>query len=459
VIGTGYVGLATAACLADLGHRVTGIDIDATKVAILQAGKPPIYERGLEELMAGTMKTGRLRFTTDYSAAIPDADFVFLAVGTPIGPGGEADLTFIKQAARSVGQAVRRPLVVVIKSTVPVGTGDLVAAIIRQNLVSEVPVPVVSNPEFLREGSAIADFRRPDRIVIGSHDRDASDATAALYAALEARVVITDLYTAEMIKYASNAYLATRISFINEIARICERVNADVKGVTEGMGLDRRIGPLFLEAGLGFGGSCFPKDVRALLGVANRMGYRPELLDAVMRINDDQRRLLVDKVRDVLGGLQDQVVGLLGLSYKPNTDDVRDAPSLDLIQNLLQNGAQVRAYDPKAMPALQRQVTAIQYCPDPYAAAAGADALVVVTEWDEFRTLDLGRIKRLMRRPVVIDGRNIYEPKAMRQLGFTYRGMGRPAADGRPAPKVRTARKAPTQPADLYPAVSLAPAG
>jgi UDPglucose 6-dehydrogenase len=426
VIGTGYVGLTTAACLADLGHTVVGVDIDTAKIAKLQAGTPTIYEPGLEQLMARTMRAGRLRFTGDYHDAIPDAEFVFLAVGTPMARRGDADLVHIKQAAKSVAGAMRRTLTIVHKSTVPIGTGDIVSRIIGENLTAEIPFHVVSNPEFLREGSAIHDFMHPDRLVFGSHDREAAQAVAGLYAKLDTCILVTDLYTAEMIKYASNAFLATRISFMNEIARICERVDADVTVVAQGMGLDRRIGPLFLEAGIGYGGSCFPKDVKALAHIAEQLGYHPELLNAVMEINLDQRTLVVEKLRQVLGGLRDQVIGVLGLSFKPNTDDVREAPSVDVIRILLQRGARVRAYDPQAMPALKLQLNSIQYCDDPYAVATGADGLIMVTEWDEFKALHLERIKRLMRRPVIVDGRNIYDPGTMRELGFVYRSVGRP---------------------------------
>ncbi len=425
VIGTGYVGLTTAVCLADLGHHVTGVDIDSAKIATLQRGKPTIYEPGLPELMARVGKTGRLRFTTEYQEAIPEAEFVFIAVATPMGRRGEADLVFVKQAAKSIAAEMRTPLTIVNKSTVPIGTGDIVSRIVQENLQDETPFSVVSNPEFLREGSAIHDFMHPDRLVLGAHDRGAAERVAAVYEKLDAPLLFTDLYTAEMIKYASNAFLATRISFINEIARICERLDADVTVVAEGMGLDHRIGPLFLEAGIGYGGSCFPKDVKALARMAETMGYHPELLDAVMEINLDQRKLVVEKLREVLGGLRNQIVGVLGLSYKPNTDDIREAPSLDVIASLLQKGAEVRVYDPAAMPVAKPQLNSIQYCEDAYTLARGADALLIVTEWDEFRRLDLQRIKTLMRRPVVIDGRNIYDPKAMRELGFVYRGVGR----------------------------------
>ena len=425
VIGTGYVGLTTAACLADLGHNVVGLDIDEPKVDALRKGRPTIYEPQLEEVMTRTIKARRLRFTSDYSEAIPGAEFVFLAVGTPMGRRGEADLVFVKQAAKSIAGAMDKTLTIVNKSTVPIGTGDIVSRIVGENLEREIPFSVVSNPEFLREGSAIYDFMHPDRLVFGSHSRRAAKAVSALYNKLETKILITDLHTAEMIKYASNAFLATRISFINEIARICERVDADVKVVAEGMGLDRRIGPLFLDAGIGYGGSCFPKDVKALARMAETLGYHPELLDAVMEINLDQRTLFVEKLREVLGGLRDQVIGILGLAFKPNTDDVREAPAIDVIQSLQQKGARVRAYDPKAMPVLKRLMNGIEYCSDAYKTAEGADALLLVTEWEEFRNLDMDRIKRVMRRPVVVDGRNIYDPKTMRELGFVYRGVGR----------------------------------
>jgi UDPglucose 6-dehydrogenase len=425
VIGTGYVGLTTAACLADLGHDVTGVDIDREKVHTLQQGTPTIYEPGLQELMTRTLKGGRLRFTDDYAMAIPGVDYVFIAVGTPPGRRGEADLVFIKQASKSLAATMTATLTIVNKSTVPIGTGDIVSRIVGENLETEIPFHVVSNPEFLREGSAIHDFMHPDRLVFGSHDRRAAEAVAGLYSRLQTTILITDLYTAEMIKYASNAFLATRISFINEMARICERVDADVKVVAEGMGLDRRIGPMFLDAGIGYGGSCFPKDVKALARMAENNGLHPELLDAVMEINLDQRTLVVEKLREVLGGIRDQVIGILGLSFKPNTDDIRDAPALDVIQSLLLKGATVRVYDPKAMPVAKRQLNSVHYCEDAYAVATGADALLVVTDWDEFKTLDLERIKHLMRRPVVVDGRNIYEPDHMRELGFVYRGVGR----------------------------------
>src|ERR1700674_5363505 len=392
VIGTGYVGLTTAVCLAKLGHRVVGVDIDEAKVARLRSGEPTIYEPGLADLMTETLKGGGLMFTSDYAAGIPDADFVFIAVGTPPGRRGEADLVYVKEAAKAIAGAMKKTVTIVNKSTVPIGTGNIVARIVGENLGDEIPFNVVSNPEFLREGSAIHDFMHPDRLGFGSNDEAAARSVAALYSKLDTKILITDLHTAEMIKYASNAFLATRISFINEMARICERVDADVK---------------------------------ALARMAETMGYHPELLDAVMEINLDQRTLVVEKLREVLGGLRGQVIGILGLSYKPDTDDGREAPSIDVIENLLAKGATVRAYDPRAMPVLKAQMNTIDYCKDAYAVAKGADALLVVTEWNEFRELDLDRLKSLMRRPVIVDGRNIFDPKTMRDRGFVYRGVGR----------------------------------
>ena len=425
IVGTGYVGLTTAVCFAELGHDVTALDSDARKIDTLRSGQPTIYEPDLAKMMARVTAAGCLRFTTEYVEAIPNAEFVFIAVGTPSARRGEADLVFVRQAAKAIAGTMAAPLTIVDKSTVPIGTGDTVARIIRENQQTEIPFRVVANPEFQREGSAIHDFMHPDRLIFGSHDRQAAQDVAALYQKLGAPILITDLYTAEMIKYASNAFLATRISFINEIARICERVEADVKVVAEGMGLDRRIGPQFLEAGIGYGGSCFPKDVKALARMAETMGYHPELLDAVMEINVDQRKLIVEKLREVLGGLREQTVGVLGLSFKPNTDDIREAPAIEVIQNLLLKGASVRVYDPAAMPVARQQLNSVVYCDSPYDVATGADALVLVTEWDEFRHLELDRIKSLMRRPVMIDGRNLYDPKRMRDLGFVYRGVGR----------------------------------
>jgi UDPglucose 6-dehydrogenase len=425
VIGAGYVGLTTAACLADLGNDVMVVDVNHEKIAQLQAHRVPFYEPGLNELVERNAKAGRLRFTTAYEDAVPGAEYAIIAVSTPEGEGGEADLSYVEAAATSIANSMDGPLVVVNKSTVPPLTGDMVSKVLEKHTRGHAAA-VVSNPEFLREGSAIQDFMHPDRVVIGSHDRDAAEKVARLYAPLEAPILITpNIYTAEMVKYGSNAFLAARISFINEIARICERVGADAKLVAAGMGLDKRIGPSFLDAGIGYGGSCFPKDVKALAALAERFDYHPELLHAVMDINRDQRMLVIDKLRDCLEVLTGQVIGLFGLAFKPNTDDLREAPSLDIAKVLLAAGAIVRAYDPAAMEGSRLILPDVEYMDGAYEVAAGADAVVVITEWNEFRDLDLGRVKQSMRKPVVIDGRNIYDPAIMRNLGFTYRGIGR----------------------------------
>ena len=425
VIGAGYVGLTTAACLADLGNHVAVVDINRERIAQLLRNRVPFYEPGLSELIERNAKAKRLTFTTSYQEAVPGAEYAIIAVSTPEGEGGEADLSYVEAAASSIAESMDGPLVVVNKSTVPPLTGDMVSRVIGARNTKH-RADVVSNPEFLREGSAIQDFMHPDRVVIGSHDRSAAEKVARLYEPLQAPILITpNIYTAEMVKYASNAFLAARISFINEIARICERVDADAKLVAEGMGLDKRIGPSYLDVGIGYGGSCFPKDVKALAALAERFDYHPELLNAVMDINRDQRMLVIDKLRDCLEELNERTIGLLGLAFKPNTDDLREAPSLDIARVLLAAGARVRAYDPAAMDAARLKMPEVEYTRDAYGVASGADALVVVTEWNEFRRLDMARVKASMRRPVIVDGRNIYDPVAMRGLGFTYRGIGR----------------------------------
>ena len=425
VIGVGYVGLVTGACFADLGNRVVALDIDEVKVEGLKKGQMPIYEPGLNEVVSRNVSAGRLSFTTSYQDALEEAEFVFIAVGTPEGVDGEADLKYVRSAAISIAENMIHPLVIVNKSTVPVGTGDWVADIITTHQPTPIPFSVVSCPEFLREGSAISDFMNPARIVLGSLDPEAADKVAQLHLTLRSPIVICDLRTAEMIKYASNAILATKISFINEIANICEALGADVKEVAAGMGYDPRIGPHFLEAGLGFGGSCFPKDVKALAFMAEEKGRHPQLLQAVLEINADRRRQLVEKVVSLLGDLEGKVVGLLGLTFKPNTDDLRDAPGLEVAQRLIKSGAHVRAYDPVAMERASEVMPSIMMAKNPYTLAEDCDALVVCTEWNEFKQLDLNRIRDAMRRPVMVDGRNIYDPIQMIGMGFKYRGVGR----------------------------------
>ncbi|MBI5349807.1 MAG: UDP-glucose/GDP-mannose dehydrogenase family protein [Chloroflexi bacterium] len=426
VVGTGYVGLVTGTCFADLGNRVTCLDIVEEKIKNLKNGVMPIYEPGLEEMVRRNVHAGRLHFTTSYAEALKEAEFAFIAVATPEGVDGEADLQYVRQAATTIAKEMTAPLIIVNKSTVPVGTGDWVADIVKQNQPKPIPFSVVSCPEFLAEGTALADFTNPGRTVLGSLDRDAANKVADLHLPLRAPIVITDLRTAEMIKYASNAFLATKISFINEIANVCEALGADVKEVAAGMGYDPRIGKHFLNAGLGWGGSCFPKDVKALAHMANVQGKHPQLLQAVIDINYDQRKLVVDRVRDLLGGsLEDKMIGLLGLAFKPNTDDMREAPSIDIAQQLQNGGAKVKGYDPVSMTVAGRVLPNVQLAEDPYELAKGCDALVIVTEWNEFKQLDMKRIKLMMRGNIIVDGRNIYEPRMMKEQGFVYRGIGR----------------------------------
>lgn len=426
VIGTGYVGLVTGTCFADLGNNVICLDIDPDRIDKLHQGIMPIYEPGLEQLVSQNVKAGRLHFTTDYTQALEGAQFAFIAVGTPSGVDGEADLQYVRQAAESVADLVKESIIVVNKSTVPVGTGDWVADIInKRRNGNPLSFHVVSNPEFLREGSAINDFMMPDRVVLGSVDRAAAEELAKLYAPLRCSILITDLRTAEMIKYASNAFLATKISFINEIANICDELGADVTQVAQGMGLDKRVGPAFLDAGLGWGGSCFPKDVKALAHMAVLHGTQPQLLQAVMDINRNQRRRVIVKLRKILGTLNDKTIGVLGLSFKPNTDDIRESPPLEVIHLLENEGAHVKAYDPQAMELVASVDKRIELCENAYQVAQGADALVLATMWNEFKQLDFTRIQASMKQPVLIDARNLYDPATMRSIGFIYHGIGR----------------------------------
>lgn len=426
VVGVGYVGLITAAGFADLGNRVIALDISEKKIEGLKKGVMPIYEPGLEELVERNVKSGRLTFTTSYSEGLKDTEFVFIAVGTPSGVDGEADLQYVEAAARTVAEHMSDELVLINKSTVPVGTGDWVAGIVNRHQKTAIPFSVVSCPEFLREGSAIFDFMNPHRTVLGSLNRDAADKVAQLHLPLRAPIVITDLRTAEMIKYASNAFLATKISFINEIANICEALGADVTEVATGMGYDERIGHHFLNAGLGYGGSCFPKDVLALAHMAEEKGKHPQLLHAVMDINADRRPMAVERVTQMLGGdVKGKTIGLLGLAFKPNTDDMRDAPSIDIAKQLIAAGATVRGYDPVSMEVAAPLLPAVKMYTDPYSMAAGCDALMINTEWNEFKQLNRRQLHENMKQPVIFDGRNIYEPDEMQELNFIYRGLGR----------------------------------
>ncbi len=428
VIGTGYVGLVTGTCLADMGNTVTCIDIDPDKIACLKRGEMPIYEPGLKELVDRNVDADRLHFTTSYAEGLAGAEFIFIAVNTPTADDKGADMRHVTAAALSIAEHLDHDAIIVTKSTMPVGSGDLVSEIISRHLAHPATrFAVVSNPEFLAQGTAVRNFQMPDRVVLGSLDRDAAQRVAELYLPLRATIMVTDLYTAEMIKYASNAFLATKISFINEMARVCERLGADIKEVAVGMGYDQRIGKFHLEAGVGFGGSCFGKDVSALSHMAAQAGLHPQMLNAVMEINNDQRRLVVDKLLAILGTLRGATVAVWGLAFKPNTDDMRDAPAIDIVNALVAQGASVRAYDPVARETARAALgdTHITYCADAYDAAADADAVIIVTHWNEFKAINPQRLRAIMRRAIVIDGRNIYQPETMMSAGFVYRGIGR----------------------------------
>jgi UDPglucose 6-dehydrogenase len=425
VIGTGYVGLVNGTCFADLGNNVTTVDIDENKIQNLRNGVMPIYEPGLAEMVTRNVRAGRLHFTTSYEEGLKDAEFVFICVGTPSGVDGEADLKYVRAAAETIAKKMDHPLIVINKSTVPVGTGDFVADIVRNSQPSPMEFSVVSCPEFLREGSAVVDFMHTDRTVLGSTDHKAAEAVAQLYLPLRAPIVMTDLRTAEMIKYASNAFLATRISFINEISIICEKLGADVIEVAQGMGFDKRIGHHFLQAGVGYGGSCFPKDVKALAHMAQTHGMHPQLLNAVMEINEYQRKHVVRKLDDLLGDVAGKSIGLLGLAFKENTDDIRESPALAIAQHLIERGAIVRGYDPVAIENTANFMPDIQMCNDPYEVARDADAVVLATPWNEFKQLDMAKLRDLMKTAILLDGRNMYDPEKMNNLGFTYRGVGR----------------------------------
>lgn len=427
VIGTGYVGLVNGTCFADLGNHVVTVDIDARKVESLKQGEMPIYEPGLKEIVERNVAAGRLQFTTSYEEGLRDAEFVFICVGTPEGEDGEAEMKYVKAAAATVAKTMTRPLVIINKSTVPVGTGDLVTQVVTENQPAPIRFAVVSCPEFLREGAAVQDFMYPDRTVLGATPENAwaAEAVAQLYLPLRAPIVMTDLRTAEMIKYASNAFLATRLSFINEIANICERLGADVVEVAQGMGFDKRIGHHFLQPGIGYGGSCFPKDVKALTFMAAEAGAHPQLLTAVTEINSFQRKQVANKLKDMLGDVNGKTVAVLGLAFKENTDDIRESPSLDISAALIARGATVRGYDPVAMENSSREYPTIVMCQNAYEAVEGADAVVIGTPWNEFKQLDMERLRDSMRQPIMVDGRNMYEPSRMKSLGFRYRGVGR----------------------------------
>ncbi len=428
VIGTGYVGLVTGACFAEFGVDVICVDVDVEKIDRLVAGVMPIYEPGLEQLVTKNMQSGRLRFTTDVKQAVEQALVIFLAVGTPPNDDGSPDLSYVEAAARSVADHMNGYKVIVTKSTVPIGTGAYLRKLIREHQKSRVNFGIVSNPEFLREGAAINDFMRPDRVVIGSADEEAVAIMKDLYRPLyliEAPFVITSLEAAELTKYAANAFLATKISFINEIANLCEGIGCDVHDVARAIGMDRRIGKKFLHPGPGFGGSCFPKDTQALSSVARQFGRDSLIVDAVIEVNRRQRKAMLPKIEKLVGELKGKTIAVLGLAFKPETNDMREAPSVEIIQGLLQRGATINAYDPVAMTEASHILTEVNFKEDEYAAVKDADALVFVTEWNQFRALDMSRVRDLMKSAKIADLRNIYDPEHMRELGFDYVGLGR----------------------------------
>lgn len=429
VVGTGYVGLVTGACFAEFGVEVTCVDVDETKIENLKKGVIPIYEPGLDKIVEKNVQAGRLHFTTDIRSAVQDALVIFLAVGTPPKEDGSPDMSFYRQAAKDIAEAMNGYKVLVTKSTVPVGTGKWLREFVAENLSVETNFGVASNPEFLREGAAIEDFMRPDRIVIGSNEPDAIAVMKDLYRPLyliETPIVITSLEAAELIKYAANAFLATKITFINEIANLCDAIGCDVHDVARGMGMDNRIGRKFLHPGPGYGGSCFPKDTRALTTVADSFGVETRIVDAVIEANEKQRTAMLPKIEKLVGGsISGKRVGILGLSFKPETDDMRESPAIDIVNEIVRRGGSVCAFDPVAMTEAKHYLPDIEYAADEYAAIDGADILVIVTEWNQFRALDMKRVLSLLKEPRIADLRNVYEPDDMRRLGFEYVGVGR----------------------------------
>lgn len=425
IIGAGYVGLVTGACLADMKNRVVCVDSDVEKVKMLKKGKVPIYEPGLDEIIRRNARAGRLSFSTSIPQGVKSSEIIFIAVSTPPKADGTADLSSVAIVARAVAENMDGYRLIVDKSTVPVKTGEKVAETIKRYNRKSVDFDIASNPEFLREGSAVDDTMHPDRIVIGVSSTRAAKLLKELYAPLKAPVIVTDIKSAEIIKHASNSFLALKISFANALAHICEMSGANVMKVVEGMGLDKRIGRAFLSAGIGYGGSCFPKDVAAFIKITEELGYNFELLKIVEKINREQRGRFVKKIEETLWIVKDKVIGILGLAFKPNTDDMRSAPSLDIIAELQREGATIKAYDPKAMGVARKMLAGVKFCKNPYEVARGSDALVIVTEWDEFRQMSLDRLRALMTHPIIIDGRNIFDPEKVEGKGFIYKSIGR----------------------------------
>ncbi len=424
VIGAGYVGLVTGACLAGMGNKVICVDNNKEKIDLLKKGKIPIYEPGLKELVKKTMQKKFLYFTTDIKDGVTNSEIIFIAVNTPPRKNGEADLCYVEAVSREVAQQMKSYKVIVSKSTVPVETGKKIAQTVKIYNKQKVSFDIASNPEFLREGSAIGDFMHPDRIVIGVNSKKAETIMKKLYKPLGAPIIVTDIESAEIIKHAANSFLAMKISYINAVANICERVGADVTQVARGMGLDRRIGAEFLSAGVGFGGSCFPKDLSAFIRIAEKNGYNFELLKVVKKINQEQKNLLLKKLTRAIWNLKDKTIGILGLAFKSNTDDLRNAPAISIIEMLQKEGARIKVYDPQAMEKAKKILKNVIFCKDLYLTAQDSDALVILTEWNEFKKLDFKKIKKKLKTPVIIDGRNMYNPALMRKQGFTYEGIG-----------------------------------
>ena len=425
IIGAGYVGLVTGSCFADLGNRVICVDNDKKKIEMLKKSKIPFYENGLDDMVRRNLRANRLSFTTSIKEGVHKSLVIFICVGTPPMPNGEADLSSVEHVARAVAKDLISYRLIVEKSTVPVETGKWVEHTIKINIKKKVKFDVASNPEFLREGTAISDFLHPDRVVIGVESKKAKEILLELYKPINAEIVVTDIKSAELIKHASNSFLATKISFINSVANICERTGADITKVAHGIGLDRRIGKGFLMSGIGYGGFCFPKDLDAFMHISGKLGYDFGILKAVRKVNEEQKALFLRKIREALWIVKDKTMGILGLSFKPNTDDMRFAPSIDIIDSLKESGARIKAYDPQAMKKAQSILNGVTFCKDVYEAARNSDALAIVTEWHEFEVMDLGRIKKIMKNPLIIDGRNIFDPKRMKKLGFKYISMGR----------------------------------
>ena len=425
IIGAGYVGLVTGACFADLGHRVICADNDRKKIEALKKSRIPFYEKGLDDMVRRNIKAGRLSFVPTIKEGVKDSLVIFICVGTPSKPNGEADLSYVENVAAEIARNLTSYHLIVEKSTVPVETGKWVEHTIRTNIRKKVRFDVASNPEFLREGTAIHDFMRPDRIVIGVETKRAEDILRELYDKVNAEIVVTDIKSAELIKHASNSFLAAKISFINSVANVCERTGADITKVAHGMGLDARIGKSFLQSGIGYGGSCFPKDVDAFMYISGKLGYDFGILNAARKVNEEQKAIFVKKIEDALWIVKGKTIGILGLSFKPQTDDMRSAPSIDIINDLKDSGAKIKAYDPKAIEKARPILKGVRFCKDMYEVARGSDCLAIVTEWQEFEVMDLKRVKKLMKNPLIVDGRNIFEPEKMKKLGFKYISMGR----------------------------------